>query len=170
MEHAHHHPAGSHYPHGGSTSLNRTAFMATLHCLAGCAIGEVAGMVIGTALGWSNAATIGLAVVLAFLSGFALTALPLLRAGLAPRTAMRVAVAADAVSITVMEVVDNAVMMAIPGAMDASLATTLFWISLAGSLGIAALVVFPVNRWLIARGKGHALAHGSGPAEPRRNS
>jgi hypothetical protein len=108
--------------------------------------------------------------MLAFLSGFALTALPLLRAGLAPRTAMRVAVAADAVSITVMEVVDNAAMMAIPGAMDASLATTLFWLSLAGSLGIAALVVFPVNRWLIARGRGHALAHGSAPAEPRRSS
>lgn len=170
MEHAHHHPAGSPHQHGGATSLNRMAFMATLHCLAGCAIGEIAGMVIGTALGWSNAATIGLAVVLAFLSGFALTALPLLRAGLAPGTAARVAVAADAVSITVMEVVDNAVMMVIPGAMDASLATALFWLSLAGSLGIAALVVFPVNRWLIARGRGHALAHGPSTADPKRHT
>jgi hypothetical protein len=146
------------------------AFMATLHCLAGCAIGEIAGMVIGTALGWSNAATIGLAVVLAFVSGFALTALPLLRAGIAPRTAVRVAVAADALSITVMEIVDNAAMMAIPGAMDASLGTALFWLSLAGSLGVAAVVVFPVNRWLIARGQGHALAHDSRPAGPRRNA
>lgn len=169
MEHAHH-PANPAHRHGGSMSLDRLALMATLHCLAGCAIGEIAGMVIGTALGWSNAATISLAVVLAFISGFALTALPLLRAGHAPAAAVRIAVAADTVSITVMEIVDNAVMMMVPGAMDASLATLLFWISLGSSLGIAAVVVFPVNRWLIARGRGHALAHDHGPGDQDRTS
>jgi hypothetical protein len=160
MEHSHHHPAGAFHAHGDAASLNRMALMATLHCLAGCAIGEIAGMVIGTALGWNNGETIGLAVVLAFLAGFALTALPLLRSGYAPAVAVRIAVAADAVSIAVMEIVDNAVMMVIPGAMEAALTTTLFWASLLGSLLIAALVVFPVNRWLIARGRGHALTHG----------
>lgn len=169
MEHAHH-PANPAHRHGGSMSLDRLALMATLHCLAGCAIGEIAGMVIGTALGWSNAATISLAVVLAFISGFALTALPLLRAGHAPAAAVRIAVAADTVSITVMEIVDNAVMLMVPGAMDASLATPLFWISLGSSLGIAAVVVFPVNRWLIARGRGHALAHDHGPGDQDRTS
>lgn len=160
MEHSYHHPARVVHAHDHAASLDRMALMATLHCLAGCAIGEIAGMVIGTALGWSNGATIGLAVVLAFLSGFALTALPLLRSGYAPIAAVRIAVAADAVSIAVMEIVDNAVMMVIPGAMDASLETPLFWGSLAGSLAIAAVVVFPVNRRLIARGRGHALTHG----------
>lgn len=117
-------------------------------------------MIIGTTFGWSNGATIGLAIVLAYLSGFPLPALPLLRSRYARISAVRIAVATDAVSIAVMEIVDNAVMMAIPGAMDASVATALFWGSLAGSLAIAAVVVLPVNRRLIARGRGHALSHG----------
>lgn len=138
--------------------VNRIAWSATLHCLTGCAIGEVLGMVIGTALGWGNAATIALAVVLAFLFGYALTLLPLLKAaGL--RTALRLALAADTVSITVMEIVDNAIMLVIPGAMDAGLDTALFWASLAFALAVAAIAAFPVNRWLIARGKGHAVVH-----------
>ena len=140
--------------------LNRTAWSATLHCLTGCAIGEVAGMVVGTALGWGDAATIALAVVLAFLFGYALTMLPLLRSGLAMAAATRLALASDTASIAVMEVVDNAVMLAIPGAMDAGLATPLFWGALALALAIAAVAAYPVNRWLIARGMGHAVGHG----------
>ena len=139
-------------------SLNRTAWSATLHCLTGCAIGEVLGMVIGTALGWSNGATIALAVALAFLFGFALTLLPLLKAT-GFRVALKLALAADTASITVMEIVDNAIMLVIPGAMDAGLDTSLFWYSLALSLAVAALAAFPVNRWLMARGKGHAVVH-----------
>jgi hypothetical protein len=139
-------------------SLNRTAWSATLHCLTGCAIGEVLGMVIGTALGWGNAATIALAVALAFFFGYALTLLPLLRAvGLG--TAMKLALASDTASITIMEIVDNAIMVVIPGAMDAGLDAALFWASLAFSLAVAALAAFPVNRWLISRGKGHAVVH-----------
>jgi len=133
--------------------------MATLHCLSGCAIGEVAGLVIGTALGWSNVETIALAVALAFLSGYALTMIPLLRAGYRVKTATRLALAADTASITIMEIVDNLVMLAIPGAMDASLDSLLFWGSLALALAIAGVAAFPVNRWLIARGSGHALVH-----------
>jgi hypothetical protein len=133
--------------------------MATLHCLLGCAIGEVAGLLIGTALGWGNASTIALAVVLAFVSGFGLTALPLLRAGMAPRQALRIALAADAASITIMELVDNALMLSIPGAMDASIDSPLFWASMLVALAIAGVAAYPLNRWLIARGKGHALAH-----------
>ena len=151
MDHAHHEH------HGHASSLNRTAWSATLHCLTGCAIGEVLGMVIGTALGWGNGATIALAVVLAFLFGYALTLRPLLKMGFA--TAARLALAADTASITVMEIVDNAIMLVIPGAMDAGLASVLFWGSLAFSLAIAALAAFPVNRWLIARGRGHAVVH-----------
>ena len=144
MEHAHH------------PSLNRTAWSATLHCLTGCAIGEVLGMVIGTALGWGNAATIALAVVLAFVFGYALTLRPLLRA-MSFAAALRLALAADTASITIMEIVDNAIMLVIPGAMDAGLASLLFWASLAFSLAVAAVAAFPVNRWLIARGRGHAV-------------
>ena len=140
-------------------SLDRVALMATLHCLSGCAIGEVAGMVIGTALGWSNGQTIALAVVLAFVSGYALTMMPLLRAGYRVKTAARLALAADTASITIMEIVDNLVMLAIPGAMDASLGSPLFWGSLAVALAIAGVAAFPVNRWLIARGSGHAVVH-----------
>jgi hypothetical protein len=139
-------------------SLNRIAWSATLHCLTGCAIGEVLGMVIGTALGWSNAPTIALAVVLAFFFGYALTLRPLLSA-MSFAGALRLALAADTASITVMEIVDNAIMLVIPGAMDAGLASLLFWASLAASLVIAGVAAFPVNRWLIARGRGHAVVH-----------
>jgi hypothetical protein len=140
-------------------SLNRIAFLATVHCLTGCAIGEVLGMIIGTALGWGDFATIALAVVLAFFFGYLLTMLPLLRAGLAVGTAVPLALASDTVSIAVMEVVDNAIMLLIPGAMDAGLTNLLFWGSLAVALLIAGAVAFPVNRWLIVRGKGHAVVH-----------
>ena len=148
MEHAHH-PSGS---------LNSIAWAATLHCLTGCAIGEVLGMVIGTALGWSNAATIVLAVLLAFVFGYALTLRPLVRTvGLS--AGLKLALAADTESITVMEIVDNAIMLIIPGAMDAGLGSVLFWASLAFSLAVAAVAAFPLNRWLIARGRGHAVVH-----------
>lgn len=140
-------------------SLTRLAVSATVHCLTGCAIGEVLGMVIGTALGWSNLATIALAVVLAFMFGYALTIRPVLRSGLPLRQAVGVALAADTVSITVMEIVDNAVLLGIPGAMHAGVASWLFWTSLAIALAVAFVVTVPVNRWLIARGKGHAVVH-----------
>jgi hypothetical protein len=139
-------------------SLNRTAWSATLHCLTGCAIGEVLGMVIGTALGWGNGATIALAVVLAFLFGYVLTLRPLLR-GMGFAAAAKLALAADTASITVMEIVDNVIMVVIPGAMDAGLDSALFWGSLAFALAVAAVAAFPVNRWLISRGKGHAVVH-----------
>lgn len=155
------HPHAHHASHRADArpSLNWVAFSATLHCLSGCAIGEVLGMVIGTALGWSNGATIALAVVLAFLSGYALTMLPLVRAGFAFRRAARLAAAADTVSIAIMEIVDNLAMLWIPGAMDAGLDTMLFWSSLAVALAIAGVAAYPVNRWLIARGRGHAVVH-----------
>jgi hypothetical protein len=140
-------------------ALTRLAVSATLHCLTGCAIGEVLGMVIGTALGWSKLQTIALAVALAFLFGYALTIRPVLRSGLALSAAVPVALAADTVSITVMEVVDNAIMLAIPGAMDAGVGSLLFWGSLAVALAVAFVVTVPVNRWLIARGRGHAVVH-----------
>jgi hypothetical protein len=142
----------------GST-LNRTAFSATLHCLTGCSIGEVLGMVIGSALGWGNFATIVLAVVLAFIFGYGLTMLPLLRSGMALGAALPLAFASDTLSITVMEVVDNLIMLAIPGAMEAGLGSLVFWGSLAVALAIAFVAAFPVNRYLIARGKGHAVVH-----------
>jgi uncharacterized protein DUF4396 len=140
-------------------SLNRLAFSATAHCLTGCAIGEVLGMVIGTALGWGNVATIALAVVLAFFFGYSLTMLPLLRSGLALATVLPLAFASDTLSITIMEIVDNLIMVVIPGAMEAGLASLLFWGSLAFALAVAFVAAFPVNRWLIARGKGHAVVH-----------
>lgn len=140
-----------------AASLNRVAFGATTHCLTGCAIGEVLGMVIGTALAWSNAATVALSVVLAFLFGYALTMIPLIRNGLAIRAVIALAFASDTVSIAIMEFVDNAIMLIIPGAMDAGLASPLFWGSLAFSLVVAGAVAFPVNRWMIARGYGHAV-------------
>jgi hypothetical protein len=156
--HAHHEPQGS-AAAAASPSLNRVALSATLHCLTGCAIGEVLGMVIGTALGWGNAATIALAVVLAFFFGYALTVVPLFRARLGWRTVLATALAADTASITVMEIVDNAILLIIPGAMDAGLDTALFWGSLAAALAIAAVAAFPVNRYLIQRGRGHAVVH-----------
>jgi hypothetical protein len=140
-------------------SLNRLTLSATLHCLTGCAIGEVLGMVIGTALGWGNVATIALAVVLAFIFGYALTMRPLFAAGLGFAQVARLALAADSASITVMEIVDNAIMLIIPGAMDAPLDSLFFWAALALSLVIAGIAAFPVNRWLIARGRGHAVVH-----------
>jgi uncharacterized protein DUF4396 len=140
-------------------SLNRIAASATTHCLTGCAIGEVLGLAIGTALGWGNVATIALAVVLAFFFGYSFTAVPLLRSGLALATVLPIALAADTFSITVMEIVDNAVVLVIPGAMEAGLADLLFWASLAFALAVAWVAAFPVNRWLIARGRGHAVVH-----------
>jgi uncharacterized protein DUF4396 len=142
-----------------SASLNQLAFSATVHCLTGCAIGEVLGMVIGTALGWGNWATVALAVVLAFLFGYIMTLLPLLRAGMEFGTALALAFASDTLSITIMEIVDNAVMLVIPGAMDAGLTEPLFWGSLIFSLILAGIAAFPANRWLISRGRGHALVH-----------
>ncbi|HCT81685.1 MAG TPA: hypothetical protein DGG94_08975 [Micromonosporaceae bacterium] len=142
-----------------NAGLTRLAISATLHCLTGCAIGEVLGMVIGTALGWSNLATIALAVVLAFFFGYALTIRPVLRSGLPLRTAIGVALAADTVSIAVMEIVDNAVMLGVPGAMEAGLTSWLFWVSLAFALAVAFVVTVPVNRWMISRGRGHAVVH-----------
>ncbi|MGI5523023.1 DUF4396 domain-containing protein [Micromonospora sp. CA-259024] len=137
----------------------RLAIAATLHCLTGCAIGEVLGMVIGTALGWPDLGTIALAVALAFVFGYALTVRPVLRSGLPLAQAIRVALVADTVSIAVMELVDNGVMLAVPGAMRAGLADPLFWGSLAGALAVAFLVTVPVNRALIVRGRGHATVH-----------
>ena len=160
--HDHHSPApNGHAAHGAhdSSSLNRTAFQATVHCLTGCAIGEVLGMVIGTALSWSNLATIVLSVALAFVFGYALTLIPLIRAKLAWSTALGLAFASDTASITIMEIVDNAIMLVIPGAMNAGLSSPLFWGSLAFSLIVAGIAAFPVNRWLISRGRGHAVVH-----------
>jgi hypothetical protein len=141
------------------SSLNRLAFSATAHCLTGCAIGEVLGLVIGMALGWGTVATIALAVILAFFFGYSLTMIPLLRSGLALATVLPLAFASDTLSITVMEIVDNLVIVFIPGAMDAGLGSLLFWGSLAFALAVAFVAAFPVNRWLIARGRGHAVVH-----------
>ena len=140
-------------------ALTRSAISATAHCLTGCAIGEVLGMVIGTALGWGNLGTIVLAIVLAFFFGYSLTMLPVLRAGVGLGAAVGVALAADTLSITVMEIVDNLFMVLIPGAMDAGLTSWLFWGSLAASLTVAFVLTVPVNRALISRGKGHAVVH-----------
>ena len=140
-------------------SLSRLAFSATVHCLTGCAIGEVLGMVIGTALGWSNSSTIALSVALAFFFGYALTMRPLFASGLATGAVLKLAFASDTVSITIMEIVDNAIMLLIPGAMDAGLDSPRFWGSLAFALLVAGAAAFPVNRWLIARGRGHAVVH-----------
>ena len=137
----------------------RTAASATLHCLTGCAIGEVLGLVIGTAFGLSATATIVLAIALAFVFGYALTLRGVLTAGVGLAAALQVALAADTLSITVMEIVDNAVVLAIPGAMDAGLGSLLFWGSLAFALAVAFVVAWPVNRWLISRGRGHAVVH-----------
>ena len=144
-------------------SLNRMAASATTHCLTGCAIGEVLGLAIGTQLGWGNEATIVLAVVLAYVFGYALTLRPLVRSGLTIGAALGLAFAADTLSITVMEIVDNAVILLIPGAMDAGLLDPLFWGALAFALAVAWVAAFPVNRWLLGRGLGHAkvMAHHS---------
>jgi hypothetical protein len=158
-QHTHHHH--HEMPTEGS-ALTGVAISATLHCLTGCAIGEVAGMIIGTALGFSDWGTIALAVALAFLFGYTLTSLPLLRAGLALGTVIPIAFASDTLSIATMEVVDNAIMLAVPGAMEAGVGSFLFWGSLSVALVIAGVVAMPVNRWLIARGKGHTAVHETG--------
>jgi hypothetical protein len=151
MEHQHHHQ-----------SQNRVALDATLHCLTGCAIGEIAGMAIGTALGLGNFPTVALSIALAFLFGYGLTSLPLLRAGLALSAVIPIALASDTLSIATMEVVDNAIVVAVPGALDAGLGDVLFWGSLAFALVVAGAFALPVNRWLLVRGKGHAVVHETG--------
>jgi Domain of unknown function (DUF4396) len=158
-EHAHHEHghAHDHGAHGGS--LNRVALSATVHCLTGCAIGEVLGVIIGTALGWGNLPTIVLAIALAYVFGYSLTMLPLLRAGLALGAAIPLAFASDTISIAVMEFVDNVILLVVPGAMEAGLDEFLFWGSLAFALLLAGIAAYPVNRYLIARGKGHAVVH-----------
>jgi hypothetical protein len=158
--HAGHHPQAEHegHAHGGPVTWAAAA-QATAHCLTGCAIGEVLGMVIGTALGLHNIGTVVLSVALAFVFGYALTMRGVLHAGLDFRAALGVALAADTVSIAVMEVLDNATMLVVPGAMDAGLGSPLFWSALALSLLIAFLLTTPVNRWMIGRGKGHAVVH-----------
>jgi hypothetical protein len=162
-EHDGHH--GHHGHHEMPTegwALTGVALSATLHCLTGCAIGEVTGMVIGTALGFSELGTVALAVALAFLFGYTLTSLPLLRAGLAISAVIPIALASDTISIAIMEIVDNAIILAVPGAMEAGLGSLLFWGSLAFALVIAGAVALPVNRWLIARGRGHVAVHNTG--------
>ena len=158
--HDHAHDDHAHHAHAHDQgSLNRVALSATAHCLTGCAIGEVLGVMIGTALGWGNLETILLAIALAFVFGYSLTMLPLLRAGLAFAAAVPLALASDTLSIAVMELVDNAILLVVPGAMEAGLDTLLFWVSLAFALLIAGMAAYPVNRYLIARGKGHAVVH-----------
>jgi len=154
------HDQGVHEGHAEATSSAwGTAISATLHCLTGCAIGEVLGMVLATWWGWANAPSILLAIVLAFFFGYLLTFTSVRRHGLTPREAIRAAVAADTVSIVVMELVDNAFILAVPGAMNSTLADLLFWTSLVVSLAVAFVVTVPVNRWMIGRGKGHAVVH-----------
>jgi len=152
-----HHDAHAHADHGGG--LASMAAAATLHCLTGCAIGEILGLMIGTAVGLAAGATIGLSVALAFLFGYALSSLPLLRSGLSLRAALILVLAADTVSILTMEIVDNLVMAAIPGAMDAGLVNAVFWVGMSISLVAAFAAAYPVNRYLLSRGKGHALTH-----------
>lgn len=152
-------PPGPEAARRRAAELWRTAVRATLHCLTGCAIGEVLGMVIGTAAGLHNGATVALSVALAFFFGYLLTVRIVLRAGLTLRRAVKVALAADSVSIAVMEIVDNTIMVGVPGAMDAGLTSGLFWGALAGSLAIAFVLTTPVNRWMIGRGRGHAVVH-----------
>jgi hypothetical protein len=159
MSHEHHE---HHELPTSGRALTNVAVSATLHCLTGCALGEIAGMAIGTALGFSDWGTVALAVALAFLFGYTLTSLPLLRAGFALAAVVPIALASDTFSIAVMEIVDNAIVVAVPGALDAGLSDLLFWGSLAFALAIAFVAAVPVNRWLIARGKGHAAVHRTG--------
>jgi len=156
----HQHAPAAHAEHDTGQASWAMAVAATLHCLTGCAIGEVLGMVIGTSAGLSDVATVALAVALAFVFGYALTMRGVLRAGLPFRRALRVALAADTLSIAVMEVVDNAVVLSVPGAMEAGVTSALFWLALAGALAVAFVVTLPVNRWMISRGRGHAVVHG----------
>jgi hypothetical protein len=151
--------SGATHAHHGTTSLNRSAFSATAHCLTGCAIGEVLGMVVATALDWGNAPSVAISVVLAFFFGYSLTLRPVLRAGVALGRAVGLAFASDTLSIGVMEVIDNAFILLVPGAIEAGLSEALFWWSLGVSLAIAFVFALPVNRHLIARGRGHAVVH-----------
>ncbi|MGW1881732.1 DUF4396 domain-containing protein [Streptomyces sp. NPDC001970] len=153
------HTDHGHTGHGDGGASWSMAARATLHCLTGCAIGEVLGMIIGTALGWGNTPTMALAIVLAFVFGYSLTISPVLRAGLPLKAAIGVALAADTVSILVMEIVDNGVLLIVPGAMDAHVTDALFWGALAFAFLVAFLVTTPVNKWMIGRGKGHAVVH-----------
>ncbi len=165
MDASQHTPHAAHEHHAMPTegaALTGVALSATLHCLTGCALGEIAGMAIGTALGFSDLGTIVLAVALAFLFGYTLTSLPLLRAGLALSAVVPIAFASDTLSIATMEIVDNAIMLVVPGAMEAGLGDVLFWGSLAFALVIAGAFALPVNRWLLARGKGHTAVHETG--------
>jgi Domain of unknown function (DUF4396) len=155
------HPHSHEFPTSGA-ALSGVALDATLHCLTGCAIGEIVGMAIATAVGLSNAASVGIAIVLAFVFGYALTSLPLLRAGLAFAAVVPIALASDTFSIGLMEIVDNAIILVIPGAIEAGLGDILFWGSLSFSLAVAGVAAFPLNRWLIARGRGHAAVHKTG--------
>ncbi|MFF9197141.1 DUF4396 domain-containing protein [Streptomyces sp. NPDC014779] len=157
--HQHHGHDGHHGHHGHGKVSWSMAAQATLHCLTGCAIGEVLGMIIGTALGWGNVPTMVLAIALAFFFGYALTLRGILKAGVDFTTAFKVALAADTLSITVMEIIDNSVIALWPGAMDAHLSDALFWIVLAISLAVAFVLTTPVNKWMIGRGKGHAVVH-----------
>ena len=159
--HAHEQHAGheGHQAHGAAGTSWRTAASATLHCLTGCAIGETLGMVLATWWGWATWPAVGLAVVLAFVFGYSLTIAPVVRAGVPFRRAVKVALAADTISITVMEIVDNAVMVGVPGAMHAGLGNGIFWAALALAFAVAFVVTLPVNKWLIGRGKGHAVVH-----------
>lgn len=156
---ADHSASAGHTAHAPGKAGWSMAARATLHCLTGCAIGEILGMVIGTALGWGNAETMTLAIILAFAFGYTLTLRSILKAGVDFRTAFRVALAADTLSIAVMELIDNGVIALWPGAMDAQLADALFWGALALSLAVAFAVTTPVNKWMIGRGKGHAVVH-----------
>lgn len=155
--HAHAGHAADHAAHAGASWA--TAVKATLHCLTGCAIGEILGMVIGTALLWGNVPTMVLAITLAFLFGYSFTLFAVVRAGLSLKSAIKVALAADTVSIAVMELVDNAIIALTPGAMDAHLSDGLFWSALLGGFGVAFLITTPINKWMIGRGKGHAVVH-----------
>jgi hypothetical protein len=147
------------HSHDAGQSLNRLAFSATVHCLTGCAIGEVLGMVLATWWGWGDFASIALAIVLAFFFGYGLTSLPLLGSGMSLRQVAPLAFASDTASITTMEIVDNLFILIVPGAISAGLGDALFWWSLTVSLLIAGAVAYPVNRWLLARGRGHAVVH-----------
>ncbi|MGA7733697.1 MAG: DUF4396 domain-containing protein [Chloroflexia bacterium] len=162
------HASHAHHPPDHTAGVEQTtpavsnrslALRATLHCLTGCGIGEVLGLVIATALGWHDLPSIVLAVVLAFIFGYGLTLMPLVRSGMPAGQAIRLALSADTLSIVTMEIVDNAILLLIPGAMDAGLMSFLFWGSLAVALAIAFVVTFPVNLWLIGRGRGHAVVH-----------
>lgn len=161
-DHAYHAGHDHHQMPTEGAALTGVAVSATLHCLTGCALGEITGMAVGTALGFSNWGTVALAVALAFLFGYTLTSIPLLRAGLALSVVVPIALASDTLSIATMEIVDNLIIVAVPGALDAGLGDLLFWGSLAASLAVAFVAAVPVNRWLIARGRGHARVHETG--------